>query len=94
MFKIPDYYRRHSAAAYCARRENCAHTQPSQRAIFVTNAVATTLGIPRRRLRRRFTESKSAANLVRDRVTIYDDGTLSDANGEHVGNIYEDSRAD
>jgi hypothetical protein len=60
-----------------------------------TNAVATTLGIPRWRLRTALHEIKRRSKLgARDRVTIYDDGTVSDANGEHVGNIREDSRAD
>jgi hypothetical protein len=60
-----------------------------------TNQVATTLGIPRWRLRTAVHEIKKRSKLgARDGITIYDDGTVRDANGEHVGDIYEDSRAD
>jgi hypothetical protein len=60
-----------------------------------TNQVATALGISRSRLRTGLHEIKRRSKLgARDRVTIYDDGTVRDVNGEHVGNIYEDSRAD
>jgi len=60
-----------------------------------TNAVATRLSVPRWRLRNALHEIKRRSKLgARDRITIYDDGTVRDANGEHVGNIYEDSRAD
>jgi len=60
-----------------------------------TNQVATTLGVSRWRLRTAVHEIKKRSKLgARDRITIYDDGTVRNANGEHVGNIYEDSRAD
>jgi len=60
-----------------------------------TNAVATRLGIPRWRLRAALHEIKRRSKLgATDHVTIYIDGTVVDANGEHVGDIYEDSRAD
>jgi hypothetical protein len=59
-----------------------------------TNQVATSLGIPRWRLWVALHEIKRRSKLgARDSVTTYDDGTVRDANGEHVGNIYEDSRA-
>ena len=58
-------------------------------------SVATALRIPHWRLRNALHEIKRRSNLgARDRLTIYDDGSVRDANGEHVGNIYEDSRAD
>ena len=59
-----------------------------------TNAVAERLGIPRWRLRGALHEIKKRSKLgATDRVTIYDNGTVVDANGEDVGDIYEDSRA-
>jgi len=60
-----------------------------------SNRVAAALGIPRWRLQAALHEIKKRSKLgATDRVTIYDDGTVVDANGEHVGDIYEDSRAD
>jgi len=60
-----------------------------------TNAVATSLGISRWRVRAALHEIKSRSHLgATDRVIIYDDGTVVDENGEHVGDIYEDGRRD
>jgi hypothetical protein len=51
------------------------------------------LGIPRWRLRRVIHLIKKRGRLgPRDRLTIYDDGSVFDASGEDVGSIYEDSR--
>ena len=60
-----------------------------------TNQVATRLGISRWRLREAIHTIKKRAKLgARDRLTIYDDGSVFDANGEDVGNVYENSRED
>ena len=55
------------------------------------NEVAARLRIPRWRLRVALHQIKRDSKLgATDRVTIYDDGMVLDAHGEHVGNIYED----
>jgi hypothetical protein len=59
-----------------------------------TNAVATALGIRRWRLREALHEIKRRAKLGATDAVTYDDGTVLDADGEDVGNIYQDSRPD
>jgi hypothetical protein len=56
-----------------------------------TNAVSRALGIPRWRLRRALHRVKRAWGLGgRDRVTIWDDGSVTDENGAHLGNIFDE----
>jgi hypothetical protein len=60
-----------------------------------TNEVAARLGVSRWRLRQAIHAIRKRGKLgARDRITIYDDGSVFDANGEDVGNIYQDSRED
>ena len=41
--------------------------------------------------RRDLSAGKARANLGgTDPVTIFDDGSVTDANGEHMGNIYDE----
>lgn len=52
--------------------------------------VAEQLGIPRWQLRERIHDIKNDAGLgAADLITIYDDGTVKDANGDEIGNILD-----
>jgi hypothetical protein len=56
-----------------------------------TSHVSDQLGIERWRLREAIHKIKSSANIRPDeQVTIYDDGTVTDANGEPIGNIHDE----
>jgi DNA-binding FadR family transcriptional regulator len=56
-----------------------------------TAAVSRRLGITRWQLREALHEIKRKKRLrPGDRVTIYDDGTVTDATGEHLGNIHDE----
>jgi hypothetical protein len=56
-----------------------------------TNLVSRALGMPRWRLRRAIHRIKRAWGLGgRDRITIWDDGSVTDENGAHLGNIFDE----
>ena len=56
-----------------------------------TDHVSDQLGLRRWQLRKAMHTIKARSNLgARDRVIIYDDGTVTDDSGEHVGNIYDE----
>lgn len=56
-----------------------------------TRGVATTLGITRAQLRNAIHVIKEDAELEpRDNVTIWSDGSVTDANDELIGNIYDE----
>lgn len=56
------------------------------------NSVAAELGVPRWRLREILHQIKRRSKLgATDRVTIYDDGTVTDEFGEDVGNIRDEA---
>jgi len=56
-----------------------------------TKYVSDQLGIERWQLRGALHKIKSRAGLGgRDRVTIYDDGMVEDANGDEIGNIHDE----
>jgi hypothetical protein len=60
-----------------------------------TNEVASRLAVSRWRLRQAIHAIKKRGKLgARDRITIYDDGSMFDENGEGVGNIYQSSGED
>jgi hypothetical protein len=53
--------------------------------------VSDRLGIEHWQLGGAIHEIKAAGNLrAVDRVIIYDDGTVTDEHGEHLGNIYDE----
>jgi hypothetical protein len=53
--------------------------------------VSQTLGITEWELRAAIHKLKAQAGLGgADSVTIYDDGTVTDANGEDIGNIHDE----
>ena len=57
-----------------------------------TAGVATRLGITRAELRRRLHRIKRAAKLgPRDRVTIWDDGSVTDEADDNIGNLQEET---
>jgi len=56
-----------------------------------TKYVSDQLGIPRWKLRAAIHKIKPRSNLgATDRVIIYDDGSVTDEQGAHVGNIYDE----
>jgi hypothetical protein len=56
-----------------------------------TNEVSRALGIERLQLRRALHRIKRAQGLSGvDRVTIWDDGTVADHQGDVLGNIYDE----
>jgi hypothetical protein len=56
-----------------------------------TNAVSQALGVPRWALRRALHRIKGAWGLGgRDRVIIWDDGSVTDQNGGHLGNVFDE----
>lgn len=56
-----------------------------------TKYVSDQLNIPLWQLGKALHEIKHAANLGGpDRVFIYDDGSVTDEHGEHLGNIYDE----
>jgi hypothetical protein len=53
--------------------------------------VSDRLGIRRSELRQALHEIKRRSNLqARDRVIIYDDGTVRDEDGEELGNVFDE----
>ena len=53
--------------------------------------VSDQLGITREQLGDAIHELKAAGNLSpAERVIIYDDGTVTDEHGEHLGNVYDE----
>lgn len=55
--------------------------------------VSDALGIQRWQLRDALHKIKARSDLGgRDRVTIYDDGRVTDASGEDIGNIHDEVR--
>jgi hypothetical protein len=53
--------------------------------------VSSQLGIERWQLRAAIHKIKSAADVKTDeRVILYDDGTVTDASGDPIGNIYDE----
>jgi hypothetical protein len=55
-------------------------------------SVANRLGIARAELRRRLHRIKRAAKLgPRDRVTIWDDGSVTDEADDNIGNLQEET---
>ena len=53
--------------------------------------VSDRLGIEHWQLGAAIHEIKAAANLrAADRIIIYDDGTVTDEHGEHLGNVYDE----
>jgi len=56
-----------------------------------TDYVSDRLGISRGDLRKGIHKIKSRSNLgATDRGIIYDDGSVTDERGEHVGNIFDE----
>jgi len=56
-----------------------------------TRFVSDRLGIRRSELRQALHEIKRRNNLqARDRVIIYDDGTVRGAGGDELGNVYDE----
>jgi hypothetical protein len=56
-----------------------------------TKYVSDRLGIHRWELGKALHKIKPPSNLrAPDRVKIYDDGTVTDERGEHLGNIYDE----
>jgi hypothetical protein len=56
-----------------------------------TRSVSDRLGIHHWQLGKAIHEIKAAGKLrAPDRVIIYDDGTVTDERGEHLGNIYDE----
>ena len=56
-----------------------------------TDHVSTALGIERWQLRAALHSIKPRSNLgPKDRVIIYDDGRVTDADGDEVGNIHDE----
>ncbi|HUB97245.1 MAG TPA: hypothetical protein VL993_15090 [Stellaceae bacterium] len=56
-----------------------------------TKHVSDQLGIERRDLRQAIHKIKARSNLgAADRVIIYDDGSVTDEHGDHVGNILDE----
>jgi hypothetical protein len=54
-------------------------------------SVSDLLGIPRWKLGDALHEIKGPSDLGgADRVIIYDDGSVTDQSGEHLGNIYDE----
>jgi hypothetical protein len=60
-----------------------------------TEYVSDMLGITRGQLRAALHLLKRAANLgATDRTVIYDDGKVTDANGDDIGNIHDEVASD
>jgi hypothetical protein len=60
-----------------------------------TQYVSDELGITRSQLRRALHKIKGYSNLgATDRVIIYDDGRVTDANGDDIGNILDEVKDD
>jgi hypothetical protein len=55
-----------------------------------TNEVSRALGIERLQLRRALHRIKQAQGLGGDRVIIWDDGTVTDNQGDVLGNVYDE----
>jgi hypothetical protein len=56
-----------------------------------TRYVSDTLGISRGQLRQARHEVKRRANLgAQDRLVVYEDGGVTDANGDDIGNILDE----
>jgi hypothetical protein len=56
-----------------------------------SNYVSDRLGIERWQLREAIHKIKASNNLgPRDQVVIYDDGTVTDINGEFLGNVFDE----
>ena len=56
-----------------------------------TRDVARRLGVTREQLRDAIHRIKEDAKLgARDRITIWDDGTITDERGETIGNVHEE----
>ena len=56
-----------------------------------TRYVSDRLGIERRRFREALHKIKAAADVkANEDVIIYDNGDVRDANGESIGNIYDE----
>lgn len=56
-----------------------------------TNYVSDQLGIERWQLREAIHKIKHSADIQPDeQVVIYDDGTVTDANGQPIGNIHDE----
>jgi hypothetical protein len=56
-----------------------------------TRYVSDQLGITRAQLRAAHHTIKAYSNLgAMDRTIIYDDGKVTDTNGEHIGNIHDE----
>jgi hypothetical protein len=56
-----------------------------------TRDVSAALGIERWQLRAAIHKIKASSDLSStDRVTIYDDGTVTDQNGDWLGNIHDE----
>ena len=57
-----------------------------------TAGVATQLGISRQQLREAIHKIKRDATLgATDRITIWDDGTVTDESNVPIGNVYEET---
>ena len=55
------------------------------------NYVSDALGIERWQLRNKWHKIKASSNLgATDRTIIYDDGRVTDANGDEIGNIFSE----
>ena len=68
-------------------RSTADHLEPARE----PDGVATTLGITRAQLRNAIHSIKEDAELEpRDNVTIWSDGSVTDANDELIGNIYDE----